>query len=43
MRRYAAVVAASAAIADALTKCVLLAEERLAARTLRALGARQVA
>jgi len=43
IRRYAAVVAASAAIADALTKCVLLAEERLAARTLRALGARQVA
>jgi len=42
-RRYAAVVAASAAIADALTKCVLLGGERCAARTLRALGARRVA
>jgi thiamine biosynthesis lipoprotein len=42
-RRYAAVVAARAAIADALTKCVLLAGERLATRTLRALGARRVA
>jgi thiamine biosynthesis lipoprotein len=42
-RRYAAVVAARAAIADALTKCVLLAGEQCAARTLRALGARLIA
>ncbi len=43
VRRYAAVVAARAVIADALTKCVLLAEEHGAARTLRALGARWIA
>jgi FAD:protein FMN transferase len=42
-RRYAAVVAASAAVADALTKCVLLGEERCARRSLRAFGARQIA
>jgi FAD:protein FMN transferase len=43
IRRYAAVVAASAAVADALTKCVLFAEERCARRSLRAFGARQIA
>jgi FAD:protein FMN transferase len=43
IRRYAAVVAASAAVADALTKCVLLAEERCANHSLRAFGARQIA
>jgi FAD:protein FMN transferase len=42
LRRYAAVVAERAAIADALTKCVLLADERCATRTLRALNARRV-
>jgi FAD:protein FMN transferase len=42
VRRYAAVVAARAVIADALTKCVLLAEKRCTARALRALGARQI-
>ncbi len=42
VRRYAAVVASRAVIADALTKCVLLAEERYATRALRALGARQI-
>jgi FAD:protein FMN transferase len=41
-RRYAAVVAASAAVADALTKCVLLAEKRCAGRALCAFGARQI-
>jgi thiamine biosynthesis lipoprotein len=41
-RRYAAVVAASAAVADALTKCVLLGEDRCARRLLRAFGARQI-
>jgi thiamine biosynthesis lipoprotein len=40
--RYAAVVAASAAVADALTKCVLLADAVSAARTLRAFRARRV-
>ncbi len=40
LRRYAAVVAARAVIADALTKCVLLSEERCCADMLRALGAR---
>jgi hypothetical protein len=40
--RYAAVVASSAAVADALTKCVLLADGRCATRTLRAFHARQV-
>ncbi len=40
--RYAAVVAESAAIADALTKCVLLGSERCATRALHALGARRV-
>lgn len=39
---YAAVVAASAAIADALTKCALLARPRCARRTLRAFRARRV-
>ena len=43
MGNYAAVVAASAAVADALTKCVLLAEERCANHSLRAFGARQIA
>jgi len=42
VRRYAAVVAPQAAVADALTKCVLLAEKRCAARALRALRARQI-
>jgi thiamine biosynthesis lipoprotein len=42
VHRFAAVVAAEAAVADALTKCVLLAEERCVTRTLRALGARRV-
>lgn len=41
--RIAAVVAARAALADALTKCVLLAQERCTACTLRLLGARLVA
>jgi len=41
--RYAAVVASRAAVADALTKCVLLADARCAARTLCAFRARQVA
>ena len=40
--RYAAVVAVSAAVADALTKCVLFADARRAGRTLRALDARRV-
>jgi hypothetical protein len=43
VQRYAAVVATSAAVADALTKCVLLGEERCARRSLRAFGARQIA
>ena len=43
VRRYAAVVAPEAAVADALTKCVLLAEENCAARALRALHARRIA
>jgi FAD:protein FMN transferase len=43
IRRYAAVVAASAAVADALTKCVLLGEEQSARRSLHAFGARQIA
>jgi thiamine biosynthesis lipoprotein len=42
VRGYAAVVAASAAIADALTKCALLARPRCARRALRAFRARQV-
>ncbi len=42
VNRYAAVGAASAAIADALTKCVLLAGERCAARALCALDARRI-
>jgi thiamine biosynthesis lipoprotein len=42
VRRYAAVVAECATVADALTKCVLLAEERCATRTLRAFRARRV-
>jgi thiamine biosynthesis lipoprotein len=42
-RRYAAVMAARAAVADALTKCVLLAGERCAARALQAFNARRVA
>jgi thiamine biosynthesis lipoprotein len=40
--RYAAVLAPTAALADALTKCVLLAPTECAQRTLRALGGRQV-
>ena len=40
--RYAAVVAPNAAVADALTKCVLFADARCAERVLRALGARRV-
>jgi FAD:protein FMN transferase len=40
--RYAAVVAPSADVADALTKCVLFADARSAERTLRALDARRV-
>ena len=40
VRDYAAVRAASAAVADALTKCVLLGEERCRERALRAFGAR---
>ena len=43
IRRYAAVVAESAAVADALTKCVLLGEERCLKRSLHAFGARQIA
>jgi FAD:protein FMN transferase len=42
LRRYAAVIAEHAAVADALTKCVLLAPERCAARTLRTFNARRV-
>jgi thiamine biosynthesis lipoprotein len=38
-RRYAAVTAKSAAIADALTKCVLLCSDEQAARVLEAFGA----
>jgi len=41
-RRYAAVMAPSAAAADALTKCVLFADTRCAERALRALDARRV-
>jgi FAD:protein FMN transferase len=41
--RYAAVGAAKAAVADALTKCVLLADAASAACTLRAFRARRVA
>jgi FAD:protein FMN transferase len=41
-RRYAAVVAASAAIADGLTKCALLASPQDSARTLRAFRAHEV-
>jgi thiamine biosynthesis lipoprotein len=40
VRRYAAVAAARAVIADALTKCVLLSGEHCAARALQALDAR---
>jgi len=40
--RYAAVVAPSAGVADALTKCVLFAGAQCAERTLRALDARRV-
>jgi len=42
MPRHAAVIAASATVADALTKCVLLADAASAARTLRAFRARRV-
>lgn len=42
-QRYAAVVASTAAVADALTKCVLLADLRCSTRTLRTLRARRVA
>jgi thiamine biosynthesis lipoprotein len=41
-RHYAAVLAPSAAAADALTKCVLFADTRCAERALRALDARRV-
>ena len=41
--RYAAVMAVSAAVADALTKCVLFADAHRAGRALRALDARRVA
>ena len=41
-RRYAAVVAASAAIADGLTKCALFASPEDSARTLRAFHAHEV-
>ena len=41
--RFAAVVAARAALADALTKCVLLAQSRCTACTLRLLGGRLAA
>jgi len=41
--RYAAVVASHAAKADALTKCLLLADARCAARALRAFRAQRVA
>jgi FAD:protein FMN transferase len=40
--RFAAVMAERAAVADALTKCVLLAGERCVARTLHAFNARRV-
>jgi len=40
--RYAAVVAPNAAVADALTKCVLFADAQCAERVLRALDARRV-
>jgi thiamine biosynthesis lipoprotein len=40
--RYAAVVAASAGVADALTKCVLFADAHCTGRALRALDARRV-
>jgi len=42
-RRYAAVQAAEAAIADALTKCALLCSREAAARVLRGLGGREAA
>ncbi len=42
VKHYAAVIAGSAAIADALTKCVLLGSERCTRRALQALGARCV-
>jgi FAD:protein FMN transferase len=41
-RRYAAVLAPDAMIADALTKCVLLCSEERASRTVAAVGARDV-
>jgi FAD:protein FMN transferase len=42
-RRYAAVLAREAAVADALTKCVLLAPAHCARRALQELGGREVA
>ena len=42
-RRYAAVLAREAAVADALTKCVLLAPADYARRALQELGGREVA
>ncbi|MBV8403937.1 MAG: FAD:protein FMN transferase [Gammaproteobacteria bacterium] len=41
-RQSAAVCASTAAVADALTKCVLLGEEQCVAHALRALGAREI-
>jgi thiamine biosynthesis lipoprotein len=42
LRRYAAVLAPAAMIADALTKCVLLCSEERASRTVAELGGRDV-
>jgi FAD:protein FMN transferase len=42
LRRYAAVLAPDAMIADALTKCVLLCSEERASRTVAELGGRDV-
>jgi thiamine biosynthesis lipoprotein len=41
LRRYAAVVAKEAVVADALTKCVLLCPQPTAAQVLKAFGAKQ--
>jgi hypothetical protein len=42
LRRYAAVLAPDAMIADALTKCVLLCSDERASRTVTELGGRDV-
>jgi hypothetical protein len=42
LRRYAAVLAPDAMIADALTKCVLLCSDERASRTVAELGGRDV-